>query len=314
MSYTGTGTEADPYIIGNDTTCAEFISLVGGVGYVKMTADIDFSTDDTYKRGTTTRIYLRCSKLYADSVKQDGSRYGINGLKITGISFFYNDSSCTVENIQFVNCIFNKTSSGGLFTTTSYTVFNNCVFSFVMNCYAYDKGVFSTASNQATQFNSCSFYILITGENNALSSICGAALLSYSCIQIDNLVCYGASTMYNWVFSNLTGCTLLCDLTLPDADDSMSANVSGSIGISTIRNSCFAITAHKGAPNQSGYRYINTFDINQNLIYTTTIMDKSIVDTSDGVITLPTETGTFKLLTTQQMKDQSYLLSIGFLP
>ncbi|MBR1528752.1 MAG: hypothetical protein IJ642_05575, partial [Oscillospiraceae bacterium] len=67
MSYTGTGTEQDPYLV---STLTDFLTCAAIAGaYVKVISDINSADDPNYEGELTNPISIMCRKLYADQDK-----------------------------------------------------------------------------------------------------------------------------------------------------------------------------------------------------------------------------------------------------
>lgn len=131
MAYTGTGTEADPYVVTNLT---DFITCVDkGESYVKVGADIDAKDDENYTGELTDAIHFKCAKLYADSPKT------IRGVTVYSNDFLrlYNGQGYIrlIENLNFLDCTHklvpgNKSHFIYIGTSTaSYVEIKKCHFS-----------------------------------------------------------------------------------------------------------------------------------------------------------------------------------------
>ena len=337
----GTGTESDPWVIdgsNNNNTVQNFLDAVqSNGGYILLSADIDASTDNVYKYGINQPINASCAKIYATSVKQDGSKYGINGLKVSARNFMYKAESIattTFENISFYNCIFNKTVAAsqsepeGCIAVYSYpqllTInFNNCQMSMVCNFYSYVKQ-FALGKNMGygsgpINFNDTSIYLIINGSNSSPTTIIGNLSCCYRCcVQIDTFEAF----YYNWgvtprtenlipMFANIVNSTILADMYVPTAPASGPDYCYIDL-LDTETNSCFALSIHDAEPNSSNVVSKATLRVGTKFT-NVSIMDKSIID-QNGYITLPSQSSNFYLLTTTQMKSESNLISIGFLP
>lgn len=104
MAYTGTGTEADPYLV---STFTDFITCAAVSGaYVKVVADIDAADDELYSGEIEDTITIACTKLYADTKKK------IEGITCKNSDFFTMTSAGTIENIQLLNMCHKITTTG----------------------------------------------------------------------------------------------------------------------------------------------------------------------------------------------------------
>jgi hypothetical protein len=334
----GTGTESDPWIIDDtNNTCQNFIDAVATENaYIDMQADVDFSIDPTYRNGMSTYLTISCNKLYASTTKTDGTKYGVNGLKITSNYFMVGNKSVAeyayIENVSFVNCIFNKIDAnsyffGAVFYTTS-PIFTNCDFSFIMNCYSFNKGISPNGDFQNTQmtimdFNDCSFYMIITGDasggydgtNKAFVPIFHyAGKMTRCCIEIGSLSYNGYTEGYQAYggFCNLYGCTILGTINFfPLVSGQTTSHPNVGILFNYCSNCCIAITFPKCPRNNVDAFLIRNFIFNN--MSNVSIVDTDIMET-DASIVKPTQSVYVYPLTTQQMKDENYLMSIGFLP
>ena len=91
MAYTGTGTQADPFVV---TTFADFLSCVAQEGvYVEVGADLDAAAEGF---GYIEPIAVRATKVYADSMKK------ISNVTIEGdaVFEFVCQSSSAEKSIQ----------------------------------------------------------------------------------------------------------------------------------------------------------------------------------------------------------------------
>lgn len=126
MAYTGTGTQADPFIPTTITSlydvldiCNNDESSFGVAGYyIKLTSNIDCANDPNYVGYSNTPITLSSyvNKLYSD-----------NGYKIIGlcvkaqyfINAFATADNYVIDNIDFENCFWKPSTTGVCFYLTS---------------------------------------------------------------------------------------------------------------------------------------------------------------------------------------------------
>ena len=167
MAYSGSGTQSDPYLVDNGY---DLLQLCGGDGsthpgaYIKVTQDIDFAHESWYQGKITHSIRLDGTKLYADALTE------IKGLTVEAQCFLYIQSnSQTIENLYFKNCCHKV--SGSQFATIacyypsagSYTnqmVVNNCKFSLLVVSGASEGClIFNNQSSGNGKWNNCSLYI-----------------------------------------------------------------------------------------------------------------------------------------------------------
>lgn len=100
MSYSGTGTQQDPYLVNNFT---DFLTCAFEDGaFVKITEDIYASADENYTGSLGDDcIKIGAQEIYADEPKK------IHGITCEGnyfIQFLHSNNDHTVRNIQFVDC------------------------------------------------------------------------------------------------------------------------------------------------------------------------------------------------------------------
>lgn len=110
MAITGTGTQADPYVV---TTWDELVAKAAESGkYVKLGNNIDMN--DEYPEGITTYCTLNCTEL-------DGDGKIIKNLSINGVScvFKAGSSNMDVKNIKIENLYFISTSGSKYFIDNS---------------------------------------------------------------------------------------------------------------------------------------------------------------------------------------------------
>lgn len=126
---TGTGTQADPYI---PTTLSEFISAVGTAGaYVALTQDINAADDPAYTGELTTPIYINAARV-------DGDHHEVRGVTVRAtnlIQFRY--AGADIYGLNFRDWAHKRTSDdnctidGKEFITHR---FHDCLFSIKIDC------------------------------------------------------------------------------------------------------------------------------------------------------------------------------------
>lgn len=96
MAMTGTGTQADPYIVG---TWDELVTACSSYGvYVRLGADIDMN--DEYPEGITSGCDLNCCEL-------DGDGHRIKNISAKNKAYIFHASYSTIsiKNIDFANTL-----------------------------------------------------------------------------------------------------------------------------------------------------------------------------------------------------------------
>lgn len=319
---TGDGSQADPFI---PTTCNGFMwAVLQTNSYVKLTKLLDFSRDDNYKEGITVNLAILCKALYADTTLSDGTLPGINGLSVNAQFFISMQAAYdqTIDNVSFLNCIWSRSneslcvwwSMGGYTCTVT-----GCVFSLLIKQNG-RYAMFEYADRLGIQFISCSQYFTFSGEvTGTLPSNTPVSALAYArqncTVQLSNYVYYTLST------------------TLSQNAQFIGSSVSGSPGtipLPVIKNSTIYGDVHLMVSSRNtGLRFYNVDNLcialnityeNISMTYESQfiwqnpknviIVDKDIIDTR---VSLPSATGV-NYLTTAQMKSDTYLTQIGFLP
>lgn len=152
MAITGTGTQADPYVV---TTYAELVEKAAESGkYVKIGNDINIT--DEYPDGDMPMLTL------ANHIDGDGKIIA-NWYKTTGSDYLIQvNSGGQVENLKFRNIYNTYASYEFRFTgANSNYHFINCEFSGI---HGYTGGMFMSApssSGSKNNFKSCSFNIKV---------------------------------------------------------------------------------------------------------------------------------------------------------
>ena len=166
MAYTGTGTQADPYVVTNLPDLLTCIEI--GQCYIKVANDIDCALEPTYTGKivrTDKGLDLTGIHLYSDG------GYSIIGLTLEAFNFFICGNASPgdgyIENLNFINCCFKQkqktTWNGGIFDGNNSTWrlrLNNCKFSFVASMAAFDYALFTWCIAE-----DCSFYIKVNGAS-----------------------------------------------------------------------------------------------------------------------------------------------------
>ena len=95
MAITGTGTQADPYVV---STWADLVTKAAESSvYIKLGADIDLN--DEYPEGITSGCDLACAEI-------DGDSYKIKNISATNKAYIFHASyNCTLKNVDFTNSL-----------------------------------------------------------------------------------------------------------------------------------------------------------------------------------------------------------------
>lgn len=307
---TGEGSQADPFI---PTTCNGFMwAVLQQTKYVKLTTLIDFSRDDNYKNGITTYLNISCTRLYADTTLADGNLPGINGLTVSAAHFIWlhTNNNQTIDNVSFLNCIWSRANEAlcvwwrceaGNCTATG------CVFSLLIKQNGHYP-MFEYSGSLGIQFISCSQYFTFSGDirawtTNDNSQVAALGYTRQNCtIQLSNYV-------YRPVSSSIaSGVTFIGNNTIKNSTIYgdvylVISSTNDNVRVNKVDHICLALNL----TYETNWGYpVLVWNNQSNSI----IVDKDIIDAN---ISCPTAAGV-NYLTTAQMKSDTYLTQIGFLP
>ena len=114
---TGTGTQADPYIVDN---WADFLTAAGTSGaYVEFAENTVIDMDTNYSEGISSTITINCASI-------DGKNSQINNLYLIDNAYLYFASTCTVKNISLLD-MRRDGNSGTTFYLYGDAVLSNCI-------------------------------------------------------------------------------------------------------------------------------------------------------------------------------------------
>lgn len=189
MVYRGTGTQADPMIPSTITELLQCLSdarennshIAGGY-YIKLESDIDCADDINYI-GYTTRLN------FGSSVDTTGtntssavvSLYSDNSCTIRGLTvkdaYFFSLCSqnatynTVIKNVNFIDCFFKPDNSNPAFcVNASYSYFFNCIFSIMVYPYNNIVPKWSQSVSSYGAVKNCSLYIKFMGGYLGTSS------------------------------------------------------------------------------------------------------------------------------------------------
>ena len=331
MAYTGTGTQADPYVVTTGLSLIECIRKGSGL-YIKVANDIDFANEDDYTGKISGTLDLSASHLYADTPKN------IYGLTVEGESFFHGgdvfNGNAYLENVNFLNCVFKQTTitgrNGGIFDGNNgnwamYT--NNCKFSFVAAMSTYTYPIFSyvictdssfyiniASANPLQPFKEYDF----TGDHQPINRftrcnivIDGAKYKTPANGATPGLVQTTASSSYGTTIKLDTSSLIFkdCDITaVPASGELFILYVQGTVP-SFLDNSyvAFLNCTVNGQSTNSGTPFTLT---GHTVSYPPT---GTLAITAADNMTVGTGS-TVKPITISNLKDKNYLIDIGFLP
>lgn len=174
MAYTGTGTEADPYLVDNIT---DLVTCMGIGGFIKLTADID-GTDSPTTNG---------NPIYINSFTLDGDGHSLNNfalIKKTNarylVFFSGTGKTITMKNLTFdISLIWNYKSSesnNGIIFANTNTGIN------YINCDIRYKAYLSEKASLESEYGySCSGTLMTGPYDNSFTNcnvICDIYLIT----------------------------------------------------------------------------------------------------------------------------------------
>lgn len=323
MAVTGTGTQADPYI---PTTCDELYKCIVSEStgdypgeYIELQQDFDFTQDINYREALPSTIIISTNKYIYSDTSTPNTIYRINGLRVNGASSgsisatafltTINSSNLTIENVFLSNAIYanNLASYANGFITTSSSSgeinINNCKISLLYKTNVQHGTYFATVTGGGPlNIRNSSIYVTYAMQANyALGniyagSVLNASIFSGNCFEIHNLHTIGYNTFSNNAHMlYITNSTLFGDIYLNPYVSSTAWMVLSSDNI--VHALQISI---EGTGATTPYIVISGSGVS--------ICDKDILDP------LINKGGSANYLSTSQMKDQAYLMDIGFLP
>ena len=205
MAYTGTVTEADPYLV---STMADFVECASkSFAYVKIIANIDASQEDEFKDGYDNAISIN-AYLYADGIKK------IENVTINSGNMLIANNGTTIENIFFKNWNHHKTT-GGISVYTMYTTFRYCFFSMEMNDDTFGCGLLgkNNSSGSDSNFINCVFHVKFTSGTLLTASY--IAMLNYVAVNECTFWFENLAVNSNYIagpYAGVTECAFVGDI------------------------------------------------------------------------------------------------------
>lgn len=319
MAYSGSGTQADPFVVSTYTdliAASEAVPAGGFPTYIKVATDINCADDPNYTGKHLSPLQIR-GTLYADSMKT------IEGLTIESTSFFYFSGSndLTINNIYFKNCIYKSTSNNGLSVTDNLLRCTNCKFSMILIL-----GASVTSAFNRIYFTDCAGYFKVANKAsyaNVFSVVNGTGSIQPINTIIDSNIIIDGMNM------ELCGNGLMAGANSSGALFQIKS-ISSSIIFKGCKINNNGITHLYGTFNSGGNFDTMFFDGSYfaflGCSYVTSPTEISgayngnnspfcILCTDDTSITLDdTISKGVHVCLASQVKDLNYLLSIGFLP
>ena len=282
---TGTGTQADPFVVDN---WSDFVTAVGTSGAYVTFPDTPgvINMNDEAPTGLTSTVTLKCAGV-------DGKGWQIRNLySVGGHTVFYNSANLVVSNLDFINMYIDFQSANGYFfwrqnTNNCQITFNGCVFSGMMITipiigYNRQNWMFNTENyHSKTQLNSCAITIQLQGDSMfwSESETDTANIFSFTTVKLS-----GDSA------KNLNGCYKNCKFT--------GASKSTNLYIKTDSRSTYNVFDVDFSQAASFSCAAPTGSIN--LINTDKLPAGATIGTG------------FIGVTTEQLSDATYLISLGF--
>lgn len=293
MSYTGTGTEQDPYLVSN---LDDFIACVGkSDAYVKVIADIDAREETEYP--TYNEIVFQARKVYADTLTK------VSGFIVSDKYCFYHPSlgsKTTIGKIHFTDILFKPTSdlSGIIHAETSYPFeYVDCKVSISTSYDAQDvDGVYNAT------FRQCGVYLNFDGDTRASYTkvvIFSSSVSFYECaVEVRGYPAANAGNSNTIGYAEYTAFKISLVKYFTDIGN----NRIFSDGAS---HDNILIISQELAPDAAGYL---RFVING----TSQLVDSEASENT--TISFSNTGGRNHLLTTEQIQSEDYLREIGFIP
>lgn len=195
MAITGSGTQADPYLV---TTIGEVLEKCAETGaYVCLANDIYVKEDPDYKEGISTPFVINCTKFYSENTGTGYKNiYGFRCDGYTAVHTIQTGANTLVDHIGFLSFFTDKNginfnNDGNFYDIycDSTSNFTNCSFSMFIS-----RGVYGAISPiiYGGNFTECSFYIrcnkidlsIISGTINCYGIISPTKILnSYICLE-----------------------------------------------------------------------------------------------------------------------------------
>ena len=298
----GTGTEEDPFIIGDypdENMDSRFTNLLDALAttdaYVKLVSDIDVSKTKTYKYGMEEYIKISALKFYSEEKK------AIKNLKIVSNTYFiyftHPNSSCLIQNIQFLNMV-HVGYQASLWSNRSHKILD-CDFSILKR--AGGNTTTQSFNSSVIELENCSVDYKITNEAG-LSNVFIFNNMNYCQVNYEGPVkaCYDYDSIGLCNTSSNVGITGYLRLAYGTGNGDDKFYIAGkdcsSIyfagQINGTRKASINDTSIKVSANNSGTTYICPENVGE----------------------IPLSYSNLVVLTSEQLKDKEYLFEIGFLP
>lgn len=179
---TGTGTQADPYIV---STFADFRTAINQVDvYVELGPESSSKVIDANDEGVnpfSNNIQLQCT-----SIKGNGWRIRNLYFNGNGLPMLNNTKTCTIDNLHFENIVCNNGATP--FLSVSKATFTGCSFSGVKYTTSQTEALSAGSSTGYHGiFNNCTFAFKVVGESaGCLFSYCDFKECNFNIISSTN--------------------------------------------------------------------------------------------------------------------------------
>lgn len=286
-TMTGTGTQIDPYLVED---VYDFLAIDSAYHnpYYKLVNDIDFNDHETYKYGISTTLFSGETYVDGDGHEVRNMIFSGTSSKITAKEF---------KNISFSNIILNTIQKGAVGQIKAST-FNSCRF-----------GYYSSNSNLA-----CIFSIGFGTFNDCTFNIAGSTYI-HTMMNCTFNRCH--IHFNNFIHTSNASFIISCDENVSSSKVVFNNTyITGEIDVKNgpYTNYIFYGETSKVTLNNSYFACKTTTNYDHIYIMSNTANMTSTCFADKTLISKVKTDNTYnwKLLTTEQCKNNTYLQSIGF--
>ena len=303
MAITGTGTQADPFVV---TTYSELVSKITNPDslsecYIKVGNDIDIAEE--YPFGDMPVLDFGAN-VFLDGDGKTITNWYYTGSETNGVIKLYSKTShpCWMKNLNLANIVLKSSgqyflliSSSGSGTQTNNILVENCTFVGIFFGTVLSISWENAATNMALR--SCAFNVLLK-FNTAFNRRTYALPLESCNVRIVSEHSTGADLID--ISSTSSPCPHNCyfDISIPNASTTSSITISNA----TYDNCVIKLTTPIGSTASSKAKFgisVSGYNV-------------SILNTSDATGVKPSSSTQIKEVTDQNWHDIAYLQSIGF--
>ena len=303
MAITGTGTQADPFVVTTYSELAQKITNPDSLSecYIKVGNDIDITEE--YPFGDMPVLDFG-NNVFLDGDGKTITNWYYTGSGTDGVIRLYNKTShpCQMKNLNLANIVLKSSeqyflliSSSGSGTQTNNILVENCTFVGIFFGTVLSIQLTPEATNMALR--SCAFNVLL--KANAIFNRRAYTLPLESCnVRIVSEDPTGASLIN--ISSTSYPCPHNCyfDISIPNASTGSSQIISNA----TYDNCVIKLRTPLGT----------TASIKSKFGMSVSDYNVSILNTSDATGVEPNDSTQIKEVTDQNWHDIAYLQSIGF--